>query len=207
MIAAATARPEFRIMVTVPIALVTTFLLLFLMQRLIYTDFVSDEVISVTPVTDIFYKETPIVTQKKEPPKKVEEPLPVPPALPFEPQMIKPADGTNYLNLGPAVTKGGTGTKIKLSTGGALVKQVMVPPVYPGRQLARGVEGYVDLRFDVTEYGATKNIQVMNSEPVGVFDDAAVKAVQRWRYRPRMEEGVPVPSQNVQERIRFKIEN
>ncbi len=207
MIAAATSRLEFRVLATVPIALLMTFLLLYLMQRLIYTDLVSDEIIDIKPMINVFYEERVIETQTKKPPKKVEEPLPVPPVLPFKPTTIEPTDSTVDYGVGRSTLKHGGGTDIKLSTGGALVKQVMVPPIYPGRQLARGIEGYVDLRFDVTEYGATQNIQVMSSEPVGVFDDAAVKAVKRWRYRPRMEEGVPVSSQNIQERIRFQIEH
>lgn len=80
-----------------------------------------------------------------------------------------------------------------------------VDAAYPERQLARGIEGFVDLSFDVDEIGATKNIQVIAAEPPRSFDKAAMKAVSRWKYEPRVINGKSVYQSNLTTRIRFAI--
>ncbi len=59
-----------------------------------------------------------------------------------------------------------------------------VRPDYPRDAVQRGIEGWVDLAFLVNAEGRTVNVHVVGSEPRGVFDKAAVAAVQRARYRP-----------------------
>ena len=82
-----------------------------------------------------------------------------------------------------------------------------VNPIYPDRQLRLGIEGYVDLRFDINEIGATKNIQVIAAEPARGFNNAAIKAVSRWRYEPRVKDGQGIYQSNMTTRIRFSIAN
>ena len=42
--------------------------------------------------------------------------------------------------------------------------------------------------------------------PKGVFDAAALKAIARWRYTPKIEGGVPVERVGLQTVIRFQLE-
>ena len=72
-------------------------------------------------------------------------------------------------------------------------------PVYPDRARARGTEGWVDLEFTVTNDGSTRDIVVRSAPPAGQFDSAAVNAVRRWRYEPRVAE------QRVEARLRFRL--
>jgi TonB family protein len=72
-------------------------------------------------------------------------------------------------------------------------------PVYPDRARARGTEGWVDLEFTVTNDGSTRDIVVRSAQPAGQFDSAAVNAVRRWRYEPRVAE------QRVEARLRFRL--
>jgi protein TonB len=77
--------------------------------------------------------------------------------------------------------------------------------VYPARALARGVEGYVDMSFTVTLTGTVENPVVLYSTN-SLFDRSAIQAVLRFKYKPRVVDGVPVAVPNVKTRISFRIE-
>lgn len=55
-------------------------------------------------------------------------------------------------------------------------------PDYPETAYEHGVEGHVDLRFDVDQQGKAVNIRVSESEPDGVFDKEAITAVEQWKF-------------------------
>ena len=82
---------------------------------------------------------------------------------------------------------------------------VRVAPVYPARALSRGLEGYVDLAFTVTTAGTVRDPVVIQSTS-GLFERAAIRAVLKFKYKPRVVDGVPVDVPNVKTRITFKIE-
>ena len=67
-------------------------------------------------------------------------------------------------------------------------------PEYPRDLLARGVEGYVVLAYDVTADGRVETPEVVVAVPEGVFDKAALDAVARWRFYPARANGENVPS-------------
>ena len=66
--------------------------------------------------------------------------------------------------------------------------------VYPPAARASGVEGRVVVRYDVTAEGTVANAVVVESEPPGVFDAAALDAVRSWRFRPMVDRGEVVPA-------------
>jgi protein TonB len=82
---------------------------------------------------------------------------------------------------------------------------VRVAPVYPARALSRGLEGYVDLAFTVTTTGTVRDPVVIQSTS-SLFERAAIRAVLKFKYKPRVVDGVPVDVPNVKTRITFKIE-
>lgn len=82
---------------------------------------------------------------------------------------------------------------------------VRVAPVYPARALSRGIEGYVDMMFTVTTTGTVKDPVVMYSTS-SLFDRAAISAVLKFKYKPRVVDGVPVEVPGVKTRISFHIE-
>ena len=73
-----------------------------------------------------------------------------------------------------------------------LTPLVRVPPEYPISALARGTEGYVILRFTVTESGSVEDPEVLRAEPPRVFNRAALRAVLRFKYQPQFVDGKPV---------------
>ncbi len=82
---------------------------------------------------------------------------------------------------------------------------VRVAPNYPRRAEQRGLEGYVTLEFTVTRQGTVRDARVVESSN-SVFDSAAVEAVMRFRYRPRVIDGEPVDVPGVQFRMTFQLE-
>jgi protein TonB len=82
---------------------------------------------------------------------------------------------------------------------------VRVAPVYPARALSRGIEGYVDMSFTVTTTGSVKD-PVVDFSTSSLFDRAAERAGLKFKYKPRVVDGVPVDVPNVKTRITFKIE-
>ena len=77
------------------------------------------------------------------------------------------------------------------------------PPVYPRDAQLRGLSGWVRLRFTVTSLGSTSDIQVLESDPPGVFDQAAIDSARRFVYAPRLENGVAVDRKGVETDVSF----
>jgi periplasmic protein TonB len=73
-------------------------------------------------------------------------------------------------------------------------------PKYPAS--AKGVEGWVRVEFYVTPEGRTERVRVLSSEPAGVFDAAAVEAMENARF----EEFASTESRLAVQRIVFKPE-
>jgi len=69
---------------------------------------------------------------------------------------------------------------------------VRIPAEYPQRALLRGVEGYVILRFTITETGSVIDPEVLRAEPANMFESSARRAVMRWKYQPQVRDGKPV---------------
>ena len=82
---------------------------------------------------------------------------------------------------------------------------VKVAPVYPDRAIKEGIEGHVLLGFVVTETGAVRDAVVLEAKPSGVFEQAALNAVAKFKYKPRIVDGLPVETVGVRNRIVFEI--
>ena len=83
---------------------------------------------------------------------------------------------------------------------------VRVAPVYPARALSRGLEGHVDMSFTVTTAGTVRDPVVLFSTS-SLFERAATRAVLKFKYKPRVVDGVPVDVPGVKTRITFQIED
>ncbi|MEM6747247.1 MAG: energy transducer TonB [Pseudomonadota bacterium] len=62
----------------------------------------------------------------------------------------------------------------------ALLKAV--PPDYPRAAERREIEGYVIVSIDVDAEGKVTAVSVVESDNPGIFDSAAVRAVERWKF-------------------------
>jgi protein TonB len=63
-----------------------------------------------------------------------------------------------------------------------LSRLLAVDPQYPSAAAVSGIEGFVEVSFTVTALGFVENALVTSAEPHGVFEQAALAAISRWRY-------------------------
>jgi protein TonB len=151
-------------------------------------------------------RDTEVATKRDE---KVERERP--PPTPETPRMAFTAGGieNNVAQLTPVVDARGAMSRMTMSAGSDrdTIPLVRIPPDYPPRALSRGLEGWVQVRFTITPTGTVADAVVVNAEPKNIFDDAALKAIARWRYNPKVEGGVAVERVGVETVIRFQLDN
>ncbi len=90
---------------------------------------------------------------------------------------------------------------------GAQLPLVRVQPQYPRRAMERGIEGYVVVSLTVAPDGTVPfdSILIADEEPVGVFDKAAKKAASKFKYKPKVVDGVAQAVSGVQYRFTFEF--
>jgi protein TonB len=86
------------------------------------------------------------------------------------------------------------------------VPLVRIEPDYPMQARQRGQEGWVVLEFTISTAGTVKDVEVVASEPGSVFDRAAVQAVRKWKYNPKVVDGKPVERSGMKVRLDFEME-
>ena len=89
-------------------------------------------------------------------------------------------------------------------TDGPLVAIYKVQPTYPMTAERKGLEGFVTVQYDVNELGAVENVVVVESTN-RVFDKAAVTATYRFKFKPRIYDGVALATPGLQDRFRFRF--
>jgi protein TonB len=80
------------------------------------------------------------------------------------------------------------------------------PPPYPVTARRRGWEGKVLLQVEVSADGDVRNVGIEKSSGYTCLDEAARKAVYRWRFKPALRNGRPVPGQ-VKVPIHFNLKD
>jgi periplasmic protein TonB len=80
-----------------------------------------------------------------------------------------------------------------------------IPPVYPLQAKRRGIEGWVRVRFVVTETGAVSDISIVESKPPEIFDQSVRRCVAGWRFQPGSVDGIAVRTR-AETTVRFSLE-
>ena len=197
-------------LVTVALGAVTAFGLFWVMQKLISVDYKLDKASEQLHVDFVrLRRDTTPQLAKREPPKREKpEQAPPPPAMNMA-KAMNPSDA-----VGEIVPIVDTSMQLEEATslaaaGGSdsdIVPLVRVDPDYPPRAKQQGIQGWVELRFTITPAGTVADPVVTAANPSFIFDRAALQAVRRWRYSPKVEDGVPVARTGVQVRLRFELE-
>ena len=133
--------------------------------------------------------------RKKEPPKPKKPQLPKTSVsqqnvqtqkMPFNmPQVEADLALSNQSFLGDAVVGMGFGDSDVIP----LVRQ---NPVYPEKAKRRKIEGYVTARLDINPEGSVEDVEIIDSKPRGVFEREARRALFRYKFKPKMQDGKPV---------------
>lgn len=174
----------------------------------------APEVATVIDTMQVAPKAKPETTRKQRssPPRKARRTSAPSPA----PLLAADLSGLDFgLDDGADAALLGATQALVASLGGAVMDEDAVedaptpttrtPPAYPARARQLGTEGQVTLSFVVDVDGTAQDVTVVEGEPPGVFDAAAIEAVRGWRFEPGRHEGAPV-AVRVRQTLRFELE-
>ncbi len=116
-----------------------------------------------------------------------------------------PTDGgVTGLPTPPQGTPSGSGMPGIGMTDGGASPTLTIAPNYPPIAERDGIEGWVQVEFTVGVDGGVHDVHVVQSQPHGVFDAAAVNAIAKWQFKPAYSGGHAVPRRLTQV-IDFRI--
>jgi protein TonB len=118
------------------------------------------------PNADPIIEKRPMI-QQRQPDRPPVQPLVQP--TPFEPVTAPAITGTPTIDLRQPIPE-------------QPVSQLL--PNYPRAAQEREIEGRVVLSVTIMPDGSVRDVRVVSARPSGYFENAAVSAVQRWRYKP-----------------------
>ena len=192
------------------LALSMTFILLWGMQKLIaggnevMTDPAKGSVLDFIRLK----KDEAIVKKERKPQKPAKPKEPPPPMNAPQMQQSNPnASATKSSFAADIQTDMGLSGGLSLDSGdGDYLPIVKVAAIYPRRAQSRGIEGFVIVEFVVTKTGSVSHATVVQAKPEGIFDRAALDAVAKFKYKPRVVDGVAMEVAGVQNKISFEID-
>ncbi len=192
-----------RRLLSVALAVVVTFSLFYLMHALSFlrAQPQQDEAGLSANLNFLLEDEDSAVRRRDRRPERVQQHKPPPPP-PLQLAASRPDLGA----LGGVAVGIPTG---ELGFGGDALSDmdavplVRIEPEYPRRAAQLNLKGWVHLRFTVTTLGTVRDVSVVDSEPPRTFDRAATRAVQKFKYRPKVVDGQPVEQYGVEIVITF----
>jgi protein TonB len=150
--------------------------------------------------------------EKRKPDKVKQEKAevaPPPPEMKISQSTLDPSAGGGMGAIATMVEQN-TKSMASLSQGQGdrdAVPLVRIDPDYPMQARQRGIEGWVVVEFTISTAGTVKDAEVVASEPGNVFDRAAINAVRKWKYNPKVKDGKPVERPGVKVRLDFEMES
>jgi len=188
------------------LASAVTFGLFFLMQFLIAMDATQPEKGESIKIADITMPDIEIEVQRVQPkPEVPDEPEDIP-DLP-EPEFNVNAPSTEGIQVSRVnIDVGDLGGGVGISAADAeYLPIVVIQPQYPQRALQREIEGWCQVMFTVDENGGVQDAMVVDADPPNIFDSASLRAVARFKFNPRTENGQPGKTPGVQYVFRFNL--
>ncbi|WP_376691918.1 energy transducer TonB [Wenzhouxiangella sp. EGI_FJ10409] len=195
-----------RYLATVALAAVVTLSAFYLMHRLI--DHEGTAPVSHPPVTSIRFGPVdipdPPEDKVREMPEKPEpqEPLPTNDVIAEVEQIDRSLDieaSRNPTRDSVAVYTADFANPSARNNSGGARPVATVPPPYPREAALNGIEGWVRVSVEIDAHGRVGDVRVLEAEPRGVFDQAAIQAVRRWTWKPAIVDGQPRAQTVVQE--------
>ncbi len=194
--------------VSMILALLITLGLFFVMQALIATGAQIEQNVNVVKIVDATMPEIEMeVVREIERPEPTEQ-LDTPPPEIQERQVA--------VDAGPSLSIQRAAVQIEtdLSIGGAsisitdgeMLPLVNVTPTYPTRAASRGIEGWCQVSFTVTDTGGVRDVVVVDAEPPEIFDTASIRAAEKFKFQPKVVDGKGVEVPNVQYVFRYQLE-
>ena len=151
--------------------------------------------------------------RKRTPPPKPEPPKkpPPPPKLTVDstdrPQQQMPDMQMPRIDLGIGAGAGpylGNWSAGDRNAEGDVIPIVRIEPQFPRDALVKGIEGWVVVEFTIEPDGTVSDPRVVDSNPRRIFDRNAVRAIYKWKFKPRIVDGQPVARRATQ-RLEFTL--
>jgi protein TonB len=199
----------FRLIIGVPIAIIVTFALFALMQRLIFVEQVEIDDAGDEYSFDINPQVEEVNARTRDTSiDDVQQVDPPPPPPQIERQAADlPSESLSTIvgNIPefdtPELNSGNVSFNVSDRDAQPLVR---IPPQYPVRAAERGLEGYCDMQFNVSPDGTPIDIQATYCTS-SMFQRSSIRAVERWRYSQRIVDGVPQTRTGVVTRIEYEL--
>lgn len=196
-----------RNLTAVLIALIITFGLFVVMQKLIENKQTQVNQPKPTPVINLTHviKESPLIEKTKPRPKPERVPTPIEQTKIFE---TTPDDSGIFTQYAPEIKIAGPTepivTQITIDEGEAR-PIVRIEPKYPPQAARDGIEGWVKLSFSIGTLGQVQEILVIDSQPKWTFDRQAKRALAKWKYKPQIVAGRPQQQNGMMVVLDFKL--
>ena len=209
-------KPQLRYLSALILGVLISLGLFFLMQSLIDSGEQNTNASSEGQIMEfirIREDETLSIKDRRKPqkPKPPKEPPP-PPKLIVEKQ-VKPTMNRIKIEIPnidlPSIAGGGpflgnwAGNPL---AEGDVLPIVRIDPQWPREALVEGIEGYVEVEVTIGADGSVKDVRVIQSEPRRMFDRNVIRAVLKWKFKPRIINGVPVERKAIQ-MLEFTLDN
>ena len=148
--------------------------------------------------------------------QKIDKPEPIESITEQQPEL---QDKRISLNSGPSLNIERTSVEIDTrmdlslasigSADGDYLPLVAIAAQYPVRAAQRDIEGWCIVSFTVNAQGSVveDSIVVVDAEPPDIFDRASMQAVARFKFQPRVRNGVAVEVPGVQYLFRFEFDD
>ena len=135
--------------------------------------------------------------KKPKPPPPPKEPPPPPKMQVQQQEVVQNMPQIDVPNIDNPMVGGegiylGSFSQIDKTEEGDVIPIVRINPMYPRDAQIRGLEGWVKLEFTITEVGTVKNPKVIEADPPRVFNREALRAILKWKFKPRVIDGVAV---------------
>lgn len=143
------------------------------------------------PVKKPVKKKQPLVRKQAELPKPLamaDEALPAPAPTESAPAPVTPSAAVNTPSKTQADSAPFTEANFNANYGSN------PKPKYPGIATSRGWEGTVRLLVKVSAEGDSEEVTVQHSSGYEVLDEAAIEAVEKWKFIPAKRGETPVAS-------------
>ncbi|MFK7885897.1 MAG: energy transducer TonB [Gammaproteobacteria bacterium] len=144
-------------------------------------------------------EDTRVQTKDRKKPKKPPPPKkrPPPPKMTVNKTDKPPPQRLNIVtpNIKVPVSAGGGPYLGGFSAGqanaeGDVIPIVRIAPQYPREARLKGTEGWVKVRFTIMEDGTVSAPSVIDAQPRRTFNREAIRAILRWKFKPRIIDGV-----------------
>ena len=206
------------------LGLYTTAALLFIMQSMIQSGELVLEMDSGEFMVDYVMAKEPRQLRTRERRPRPPPPPDNPPPQPVEKLVFNAKIDTSKWAMNAVVVdepRRPTGPGL-VYTDGDYLPIVQVQPVYPRAAIMRSLVGWVLIEFTVTETGSVTDPFIVSncaviqpneqpvecaSRPNRIFDTAAIRAALKFKYKPKVINGVATATSGVRNLVTFELDD